>query len=111
METLVESTTSDRFAGLRLGYRLELRQEGDVIEGSGWKVSENGALLSAESQTPISVRGTIANGRLRLTFEERGAERASGGTFDLAVADGDLLRGRFESDAAQSAGTVRASRR
>ena len=110
LETLVQSSSVKQFKGLRLGYRLQLRQDGDRVEGTGRKVTENGASLKGAGQTPIAVHGTLDGGRLTLTFGERGARRASGGTFDLVVEDAGVLRGSFSSDAARSAGVVTARR-
>ena len=108
LETQVESSSLRTFEGLRLGYRLELRQNGDQIQGTGRKISENGVSLRGRRQTPIAVQGTIDGGRLKLTFEERGARRHSTGTFDLVLEDAGVLRGSFASDAARSAGVVEA---
>jgi cytoskeletal protein RodZ len=110
LETQIESSSVRTFEGLRLGYRLELRQNGSRIEGTGQKISENGVLLSGQRQTPIAVLGTIDGGRLRLTFGEQGARRSSTGTFDLVLEDAGVLRGSFASDAARSAGVVEARR-
>jgi cytoskeleton protein RodZ len=110
VETIVESSSLRAFEGLRLGYRLELRQEGGRIVGTGRKISENGIALSGGRQTPIAVEGTIAQGRLQLTFGEHGARRTSKGRFDLVLEDAGVLRGHFSSDAARSAGIVKARR-
>ena len=106
LETFVKSSSLKRFEGLRLGYRLVLRQVGDRVEGTGYKVSENGVSLAGGGQTPIALHGTIDDGRLKLAFGERGSRRESRGMFDLVVEDAGALRGRFESNAARSAGVV-----
>jgi cytoskeleton protein RodZ len=110
LETRVESSSLRMFEGLRLGFVLELRQRGSLVEGTGRKVSENGVPLDGARRTPITVHGTIDNGRLKLAFGERGALRASTGTFDLLLEDATVLRGSFSSDAARSAGVVQAHR-
>jgi cytoskeleton protein RodZ len=109
-ETRIESSSMRVFEGLRLGYRLELRQTDGRIEGTGRKISENGVSLSGGGRTPIAVHGTIDGGRLSLTFGEQGARRRSTGTFDLVVEDSGVLRGIFSSNAARSAGVVEARR-
>ena len=109
-ETRIESSSVRVFEGLRLGYRLELRQQGGRVEGTGRKISENGVSLSGGGRTPIAVHGTIDGGRLSLTFGEEGARRRSTGTFDLVLEDSGLLRGSFSSNAARSAGVVEARR-
>jgi transcriptional regulator with XRE-family HTH domain len=111
MTTRVESSGYKNFTGLRLGYQLQLRQEGNEIRGEGRKMIENGRPVGARGRTPITLRGTRDGNLLTLTFMERGARRASEGTFVLQLADNGTLRGRFSSDAAQSAGSVEARRR
>jgi cytoskeletal protein RodZ len=110
LETEIESTSFKAFEGLRLGYRLELRQEGDRIEGTGLKVAENGVALSAARRTPITVHGTLGEGRVRLVFGEQGARRRTTGIFELVIDEDGVLRGGFASEAARSAGAVKARR-
>jgi transcriptional regulator with XRE-family HTH domain len=110
LETQVTSSSLRTFEGLRLGYRLELTQDGGRIDGRGRKISENGVALRGRRQTPIVVQGTIDGGRLRLTFGEQGARRHSTGTFALVLEDAGVLRGSFASGAARSAGIVAARR-
>ena len=103
LETRIESSSLRMFEGLRLGYRLELRQNGSQVEGTGCRISENGVSLSGRRRTPIVVQGTIEGGRLKLTFGEQGSRRHSNGTFNLVLEDAGLLRGSFASGAARSA--------
>jgi hypothetical protein len=110
LATRVESSTVGAFTGMRLGYRLQLQQDGNRITGSGYKVSENGRPLRGAGRTPINVEGTADGERLSLTFTERGARRESSGTFALVRQTDRLLRGHFASDAAGSRGTVEAQR-
>ena len=110
LETEVESSSLRAFEGLRLGYRLELRQNGDRIEGTGQKVTENGTTLRGARRTPITVRGTLGDGRMRLMFAEQGALRRTTGTLDLVIDENGVLRGVFASEAARSAGAVEARR-
>jgi len=110
LATEIESSSVRIFEGLRLEYRVELRQIGGQGEGTGRKIRENGVSLSGRRQTPIAVRGTIAGDRLKLTFGEQGARRSSRGTFDLMLEDTGVLRGSFASEAARSAGVVEARR-
>ena len=44
----VQVSRQAEYAGLRLGYRVTLQQEGDRVYGRGRKVSENGVLLPEE---------------------------------------------------------------
>ena len=110
MDTRVESSSYRDYQGLQLGYRLELHQDGSRVSGTGVKVLENGRKLGSASQTPILIQGTVDGERLTLTFSERGFRRTSGGKMILDVHDDGVLRGRFSSNAAQSAGIVQARR-
>ena len=108
--TVVESSSYARFAGLQLGYDIELQQAGERVTGVGRKVTENGARIGSRAQTPISVAGTLDGEQLNLTFTERGSRRPTEGKFVLLLDDGEKLRGRFSSDAARSSGSVEARR-
>lgn len=107
--THVRSATPQEFEGLALVYRLRLKQDGERVTGKGQKISENGKALSTRQRTPIAVEGEREGNRLMLKFTERGARRASGGTFFLRL-DEEGLRGTFASDAAGSKGEVSAER-
>jgi cytoskeleton protein RodZ len=109
LATQVQSSSVARYAGLLLGYELHLEQDGDRVTGVGRKVIENGSGIASRGQTPIAVNGVVEGDRLTLNFVEGGAQRSSQGTFTL-TRNGGLLRGRFTSDAARSAGTVEARR-
>ena len=109
--TRVDSASVDRYKGLRLGYRLNLQQSGNQITGTGFKTAENGRALKAKARTPITLEGTTNGRDLRLTFTEQGLRRASTGQFVMTIANDGTLRGRFDSDAARSRGTVEARRR
>jgi hypothetical protein len=106
----VESTSYQPFAGMNLGYRLNLVQDGDRIHGRGQKISENGVLLLPSRRTPIEVEGRIEGDQLVLHFTEIGSERTSRGTMRWRLGPGSTLRGRFSSDAADSAGSSVARR-
>lgn len=106
----IESSDTARFKDLALGFRLQLKQAGDRVTGSGAKVSENGRAVGKGRRTPISVEGTIEARQLELKFTERGAQRASSGTLSLELTDEGTLRGTFSSDAANARGTTEAQR-
>ena len=106
----VEQSSKSAFNELRLGFRVQLDQTGNRIRGQGHKWTENGRRIAPRGRTPITVEGTIDNGRLELSFTEHGTRRTSRGTFDLQIMDDDALHGRFSTDAAQSSGRVQAVR-
>jgi hypothetical protein len=104
LATRVESTDYEKFENLNLGYRLQLRQSGDRVTGSGMKWMENGRPIPPRSRTPIRVEGVLTGNRLELQFVEQGARRTSGGTFVMTLEPDGTLNGRFESSAANSRG-------
>jgi hypothetical protein len=106
MNTRVESSQLQRYEGLRLGYVLSLRQDGDRISGTGWKVREDDRTIRAASRTPINFDGVMTGDRVELTFTEGGRRRTSAGKLILARDSDDVFRGRFSSTAAQSVGVV-----
>jgi cytoskeletal protein RodZ len=110
LDTRVESSSLSQYEGLQLGYRVQLQQSGNRITGEGVKTLENGQTLGETAQTPIAVQGTLDGKRLTLTFVERGRQRESGGKMILELNEDGVLRGRFSSSAARSAGTVEARR-
>jgi cytoskeletal protein RodZ len=111
ISTEVASSSVSAFRGLRLGFLLNLHQDGDRIVGSGRKVAENDNPLPAAAQTPITVEGRRDGDQLTLTFSERNGRRDSSGTFVLIRAAEDEMLGSFTSNAARSAGPVKARRR
>jgi hypothetical protein len=106
----VETSSYKPFNGMNVGFQLQLRQEGNRVSGTGHKWMENGRPLPPSLRTAIVVAGTIVDGKLSLSFTERGTERTSAGTFLLDMADGSTLSGTFSSDAADSQGTSLARR-
>jgi hypothetical protein len=107
----VEATDYRPYAGLRLGYEVDLYQEGNRVYGQGHKVSENGRVLPQSLRTPIDLAGRIEDGQLVLHFTEIGTTRTSRGTIRWSVAPGtSQLQGRFATDAANSTGSSRARR-
>ena len=106
----VEKSSLRSFDDLTLGFRLQLAQKGNRVRGHGLKWIENGRPVASRARTPITVDGTIADGRLVLAFTERGIRRISHGTLNMQVADDGTLRGRFATDAARSSGRAQAVR-
>jgi eukaryotic-like serine/threonine-protein kinase len=107
----IEATSHAPYSGLRIGYRLNLRQDGDRVYGHGRKYSENGVPLPPGQRTAISVEGRIEGQYLVLDFVEQGAYRSSVGTIRWLMSPGaGAMQGRFASDAAQSSGTSVARR-
>jgi transcriptional regulator with XRE-family HTH domain len=111
LTTQVESTSIEDHRGLRRAYRIDFRQDGDKIRGSGYQLTENGQTIGTDGQTPITLQGTMDGRELVLTFTEKGTLRTSTGRFVLNLGDDLALRGSFQSDAAKSRGSINARRR
>jgi hypothetical protein len=106
----VKSTSHEPFAGMSVGYRLNLLQDGNRVHGRGFKTSENGVLLLPSQRTPIEVEGRIEGDQLVLNFTEIGRERTSRGTIRYRVGASGAMQGQFSSDAANSSGSSSAHR-
>ncbi|HYX23888.1 MAG TPA: PBP1A family penicillin-binding protein, partial [Thermoanaerobaculia bacterium] len=107
----IQSTNYEQYRGLRLGYRLQLEQDGDRITGRGQKWTEDGRPVSPGARSPITVAGRIEGRRVTLQFTERGARRSAAGGFSWQLsADRAALRGNFWSDAANASGSSVARR-
>lgn len=101
----IQSTNYSAYQGLRLGYRVQLEQDGDRITGRGQKWSESGRPVSAGARSPIIVSGRIDGRRVTLQYTERGARRSTDGSFSFTLSpDGSALRGSFSSTAAAASG-------
>jgi membrane peptidoglycan carboxypeptidase len=111
MTNTIQSTNYADFKGLRLGYRLQIEQDGDRLVGRGQKWSENGRTLPAGARSPITVTGTVDGRNVTLQFTERGAKRSTNGSFSWQLsADRTALRGSFQSTAANTSGSSLARR-
>jgi hypothetical protein len=111
MTNTIRSTNYEDYKGLRLGYRVQLEQDGDRIVGRGQKWSENGRTLPASARTPLTVTGTVDGRGVHLEFTERGAKRTTNGSFSWTLsADRTALRGTFRSTAADTSGSSLARR-
>ena len=106
----VQSTNYEPFAGMSLGYRLNLLQDGNRVHGRGFKTSENGVTLLPSQRTPIEVEGRIEGDQLILNFTEIGRERTSRGTMRYRLGRTGAMQGQFSSDAANSRGSSSAHR-
>jgi hypothetical protein len=106
----VKSTSYEPFAGMSVGYRLNLLQDGDRVHGRGFKTSENGVLLLPSQRTPIEVEGRIEGDQLVLNFTEIGRARTSRGTIRYRLGTSGAMQGQFSSDAASSSGSSSAQR-
>ena len=101
----IQSTNYSAYQGLRLGYRVQLEQDGNRITGRGQKWSESGRPVSAGARSPIILSGRIEGRRVTLQYTERGARRSTSGSFSFTLSpDGDALRGSFSSTAAAASG-------
>jgi penicillin-binding protein 1A len=107
----IDETNYESYLGLRLGYRLQLEQDGDRITGRGQKWSEDGRSLPGGARTPLTVRGRIEGRTVTLEFTEHGARRSTAGGFTWRLApDDSILRGSFWSTAAGTRGRSTARR-
>ncbi|HEX7182861.1 MAG TPA: PBP1A family penicillin-binding protein [Thermoanaerobaculia bacterium] len=111
MTNRIQSTNYAQYKGLRLGYRVNLEQEGNRITGRGQKWTEDGRTLPSSARTPITVTGTIDGRKVTLKFTEQGAKRATSGGFEWTLsANRTALRGSFWSTAADTSGSSTAVR-
>lgn len=111
MTNRIQSTNFEQYKGLRLGYRLNLEQEGNRITGRGQKWTEDGRTLTSSARTPITVTGTIDGRKVTLKFTEQGTKRTTSGGFEWTLsADRTALRGSFWSTAAGTSGSSTAVR-
>jgi hypothetical protein len=111
MTNRIEETNYSQYKGLRLGYRVQLEQEGNRITGRGQKWTEEGRTIPASGRTPITVNGKIEGRKVILSFTEHGAKRATNGGFTWTLAaDRSELRGSFWSTAAKTRGRSTAVR-
>lgn len=104
----------DRYVGMELCYTGTLSQDGDLLVGTGTKVTENGRDLRGAARTPFRLEGRLYNDyTVRFNFTDRGERRVSRGSADFP---GDAMeggcegmgwqRGTFQTDAANSSGTA-----
>ena len=101
----IQSTNYPDYQGLRLGYRIQIEQDGARIVGRGQKWSENGRPVASAGRTPLTVTGTVEGDTVTLQFTERGVRRSTTGGFTWQLsADRTALRGTFWSDAADTSG-------
>lgn len=110
LATRIEMSDVAAFRNMNLGFRLQLRQQGDRITGRGTKWMENGKAIPPRARTPIVVEGVRSGDRLELRFTEHGTARTTSGTFIMDVTPDGTLRGQFASSAANSSGTSMARR-
>jgi penicillin-binding protein 1A len=107
----IRSTNYEAYKGLRLGYRIQLEQDGNRITGRGQKWTEDGRTIPSSGRTPITVTGRVEGGKVTLQFTERGARRSTNGGFTWTLsADRTALRGTFWSNAADASGSSLARR-
>jgi hypothetical protein len=110
VDAQVESSGDVPVTGQHHAFELQLQQQGDRVTGVGRKVDRNGSAASSESQTQMTISGTIAGQRLTLNFIERDAAAAAQGKFVLLLQEDGTMRGRFSSTATPSSALVEARR-
>lgn len=110
----IDSTTYRPFEGMRLYWRVILVQEGDVLTGTGEKISEFTAAggefeYEPKDRTRIDIVGTIrykffSPNEVQLHYKEHGAVRESSTFLELQIISENQLLGSFHSTAANSRG-------
>jgi len=111
MTNRIDETNYPQYKGLRLGYRVQLEQDGNRLTGRGQKWTEGGRTIGSSGRTPITVTGTIEGRKVTLNFTEHGVKRSTSGGFTWTLsADRSELRGSFWSTAADTRGRSTAVR-
>ncbi|HWM92043.1 MAG TPA: PBP1A family penicillin-binding protein [Thermoanaerobaculia bacterium] len=111
MTNRIDETNYSQYKGLRLGYRVQLEQEGNRITGRGQKWTEDGRTIPSSGRSPLTVTGTIDGRKVTLSFTEHGAKRSTNGGFTWTLsADRSELSGSFWSTAAKTRGRSTAVR-
>ena len=111
MTNRIEETNYAQYKGLRLGYRVQLEQDGNRLTGRGQKWTEDGRTIGSSGRSPITVTGKIEGRKVTLSFTEHGAKRSTNGGFSWTLsADRTELRGSFWSTAADTKGRSTAVR-
>jgi hypothetical protein len=111
MTNRIDDTNYPQYKGLRLGYRVQLEQDGNRLTGHGQKWTEDGRTIGSSGRTPITVTGKIEGRKVTLSFTEHGVKRSTNGGFTWTLsADRTELRGSFWSTAADTRGRSTAVR-
>jgi hypothetical protein len=107
----IQETSRGAFRGLRIRFRVELRQDGSRLTGHGRKFTVDDRPVAPGDQTPIDLEGEVSDQQVVLRFVEHGRWRTTRGSFRWQVSsDGERLVGSFGSTAAASAGASSARR-
>jgi hypothetical protein len=107
----IQESSRGAFRGLRIRFRVELRQDGNRLTGRGRKFTVDDRPVAPGERTPIDLEGEIRDGQVVLRFVEHGRWRATRGAFRWRVSsDGERLVGSFDSTAAATAGVSSARR-
>ena len=120
-DTVVESSMA-AFRGLKLTYAVNVLQTGDTFQAEGEKTRENGTFVAIRCRPTITISGRFLAGDQVTATYKTGVRpgctgRQTGGTFQWKLSShgilrrqGDKLSGKFEGDAAETAGESIASR-
>jgi len=113
-ETTVESTSYDKFQGMKLTYEVFLTQNNEQLSGKGEKFKEdlNGAVMEyiGTQRTPIIVTGRVEKKFLgkhiiHIQYELKGKIRDTTAQQKLELQD-NTMNGRFSSTIARESGAV-----
>lgn len=107
----IQESSRGGFRGLRIRFRVELRQDGSRLTGTGRKFTVDDRPVAPGERTPIELEGEIRDDEVVLRFVEHGRWRTTRGAFRWRLSsDGERLVGSFDSTAAASSGVSSARR-
>lgn len=117
---VINETSYNPFRKLKLQFKIHLLQMGNQILGSGEKIKEiyidgSEKIYKRKKRVKIEISGNYDKKYLRrckvyFNIIEYGRKRESRSTYFLKVYDSKLLKGSFNSTAADSKGTIEMKR-
>lgn len=108
-------TTYSPYKGLKTNYVFVINQKGDILSGTGEKISEssrNGYIeYDAEKRTHLNFEGALSyhvfsKNAVNMIHMENGIKRPSSRILNLVIESNDLMKGTFISTIAESKGKV-----
>jgi hypothetical protein len=91
----------------RVGYRVQLQQDGARVTGRGFKSRRQNRAIAAGLRTPISISGRIDGASIDVELVERSARRPRTGRLHWTVVrGGETLSGRFANSTGATGSSV-----